>query len=600
MRSVRDFLRTLWDLIWSLVRNVLVIPVSTGTLNLRSQPPMIAGITWVVAAIIGVLIAGIIAANPLRELTDFIAVVDETGNSVVPAFMIPLMLFLLAIAIALVLAGSQRLRLWLRVMLLIACSAILAFLVSSSITVQASGAAVVIPWTALGLIIGYSFVIWTGRTNAAIDVGILLILVTIVTLFSYRSFVAGIAVIETRFDLVTTTTLLVTLVSLAMPLAFVSGINATRLGVSIAEQAGAFIGRRVPVLVASIILVGVIIWQVVAIMPNLLNRWSALGPVDSLGAFAGGVLIILACIALWQIAHYRADRRELVEEDTSQIAADVTLPIAYTLLAPILLSNLAALTGVTVALGRSEQAQAFVLALVDALASNTAILIARVVLLIGLVFFAVRMMRRGRPRTAAVLLIDAFFIALIIYGPGLTTALRLNWSVVDLGNIGLVIGVVLFTMWAVRRSLTPDRLVVLYSIVLLSALIRQADYFALPIGFLIGASAIALLIVGLIWGFLTDGGAAHEDTPYYPRQGKILLFLGNFLFGIAIVAWAAIAKQVALAAQLADTTALAVASVGSAYVIINVLDTTRSWRRGRQALVTATPPSAPVPGSQGA
>ncbi len=560
----------MWDFVGAMVMNVLVTPVRSGTLALRTHPASIVGITWVVTAIVGILIVTIMAANPLREMSDFIAVVDSAGNSVVPAFLVPAMLLLLALSSALVLAGSQRLRLSLRIAILVAVTAILANLIASSMTVNSEGSGAWIPWVALATIAGYSFAIWTQRTNAAIDFLVLLVLALIVAVSAYRGFIAGTEVIETRFDLITTSTLLVTLTSLALPIAFTSGLSATQLGVSIATQATEFVSRRVSARVASLILVVAIVWQVMAITPGLMQRWGELGLARSLGAVMGALLVIGLAVLCWRFAH-RAGGVS-TEPDAATIAVAVAVPIAYTIMAPVLISNVLALIGATVALGRSAEMQSTVVVLVEATGSDTAIVLARMAVVVGLCVTALITRRRGQVRLTAVLLIDALMITLIVFLRGPMLALGLDWSVAELGNIGLLIGIVTLMVWGARRALSPHRLTILFTIVLLSALLRQADYFAVPVGFLIGASAMALLIVGLVWGFLTDGGATHEDTARSPRDGKLLLFLGTFLFGIAIVAWAAIGKQVYLAAQLSSTTAFAVATIGSAYVLITILD----------------------------
>ena len=571
MTSLRNAATAIWRFIWTLIHDVIVVPVRTGTLALGAHPPAIAAITWVVTGLIALLIAGIVAANPLRQLTDFIAVVDETGNSIVPAFLVPFMLFL-AFALTLVLAGSQRCRLWLRILLLVTCSAILANLISSAMTVSATGPTVWVSWVALGLVVAYSFVIWTGRTRAAVDLFVLLGLILVISVLSYRGFVAGIAAITTRFDLITTTTLLVTLTSLAIPLAFVSGLSATALGVSIARGAGTYVARRAPVRIAVALLIIVILWQVIVIIPGLTERWALLGPVDAIGASIGGLALVGACWLIWRLTHRDRGAEPRSERSAVVIATAVALPIAYTLMSPILLSNVLALIGSSIVLSWSTNLQALVLVLVQILASDVVIALARFIMLIGLVVVGIVMARRGRPRLSAILLIDALIFTCILFGGGLLSALHLNWSVAEVGNVGLVIGIVLLIHWAVTRQLNADRLVVLFLVVLLAGLIRQADYFAIPIGFLIGASALALLVIGLVWGYLTDGGETHEDTPHYPRDGKLLLFLGNFLFGIAIVTWAAIGKQVSLSAQLSGTTALAVSTVGTAFIIITVLE----------------------------
>lgn len=575
MHSLLTATRTLWQFVTTIVGFAVVSQVRHGTLNLRQHPGSIAGITWVVAAVIGLLVACIAAANPLRESTALIAVVDETGNSIVPAFLVPAILFLLALAIALVLAGSQRIRGWLRPILLIAGLAILASLITTSATVTATMGASKpwTSWTLLVVIIFYSLLMWTGRTRASTDFFALLGLCLAIAVLSYRGFVAGMSVVDTRFDLLAAKTLMITLNTLAMPLAIVSGLNATKLGASILEQAGDFVARRTPVAIASLILSAVIVWQIVTAAPRLVQRWSALGLAGTAGAVAGGIVLLGMCLLVWRFAHRCSDSRGAAEGDASNIASAVAKPIAYGLMAPLLISNVLGLVGVV--LTGSAGAQSVALGLVRAFGSEAAVTVARAAVIIGLAAAGLRMVMQGRSRTAALVLIDALLLAVVLFAVPLMQAARLSWSVAGLGDIGLVVGTVLFCWWTVRRTVTAQRLVLLYTLILLSALIRRADYFNVPFGFLIGSSAIAVLIVGLVWGFLTDGGDAHESGPNSPRDGKLLLFLGSFLFSLAVAGWAVIGRQVDLAEELTKSSELGVLTLGTSYLIVRILDSTR-------------------------
>lgn len=573
IRAVRSFIALM-------VRDVIVVPVRDGTLQLRNHPPVIAGVTWVVTGVIGILIAGIVFANPLRRSSEMTGMVDESGASIVPKFLVPAILFVLALAIALVLAGSQRMRLWLRILLFLVCTGILGDLISSSTVVGASSAWII--WTVFAVLVAYCMLIWTRRTQLATDFFILLALTMLITVLSYRRFVDGNALMDAPFDLVTTATLIITLTSLAMPAAFMSGLSATKLGVSLGVAAGAFAARRISVRVASLILVGIIAYQIIAVTPAFIERWKVLGPLPAVGSTAGGFGFISVCLLAWWLAHRVSGGWSVLERDVADIASAAALPIAYVLMAPLLISNVIALFGATVTLGGSADAQSRVIAAVQAFGSETAASAARVVVTVVLVATGGWMMVRRRPRAAAILLIDAIFFAAVLFAVSPMRAAHLSWSVGDLGDVGLIVGTVLFAFWSSRRTLTPDRLVLVYIIVLLSALIRRADYFDLPFGFLLGGSTIALLLIGLVWGFLTGGGGVHEDKPHYPRDGRLLLFLGTFLFSIAMLAWSTVGKQVELARELSAESALGLVTLGSAYVLVCVLDSAHSWRRANQ------------------
>lgn len=585
MHSLRIAARTLRAFVTTIVGFAVVSPVRNGTLRLRDHPPAIAGITWVVAGVIGVLVGGIVAANPLRESAHLIAVVGESGSSIVPEFLVPAFLFLLAVSIALVLAGSQRLHWWvLRPLLLITCTAILGSLIATSATVSATmgTSSSWTGWVALAAVVAYSLLIWSGRTSASTDFFVLLALCLFIALASYRGFITGMALADNRFDLAATMTLLFALNTLATPLAFASGLNATKLGASITERAGDFIAKRTPVRVAALILAAIIAWQIIGVAPRLADRWSRYGPGDLVGAASGSSLLLGLCALMWWLAHRDSGRQAVVEKDASEIASTVAQPIAYGLAAPLLINNVLGL--VATLLGRWPGPQGALLRSMPALASDTAAGIARGVVIVCVVAAAVRMVGSGRPRTAVILLIDAVMLAVVFFAVPLLRAAHLSWSAASLGDVGLAVGIALFGWWGAHRSITVGRLVVLYTLILLSALIRRADYFGVPFGFLLGASATTVLIVGLVWGLLTDGGEAHEGTRGAPRDGKLLLFLGSFLYGLAIAGWAVIGKQVDLAEQLTKSTELGVLTLGTGYIVVRILDSALDGRRPETAL----------------
>lgn len=563
-----------------MVRDVIVAPVRDGTFNLRDHSPVAAGVAWVISGLVGILTGGIVFANTLRRHVQLTAVVDASGANIVPTFLVPAILFVLAVAIALVLAGSQRMRLWLRLLLFLACTGILGDLIASSAVTGGSPASIM--WVAFSALVAYCLLIWTGRTQLGTDFFILLALTLIITALSYRAFVAGNASMDAHFDLLTVSTLIITLTSLAMPTAFMSGLSAAKLGVSIAAAAGAFAARRTTRMAASLILTAVIAHQLVVVTPELVGRWTVLGPLDAIGSTAGAAVILIVCLFAWWLAHRVSGQWTVVEKGVSDIASAVALPLAYGLMAPVLISNAIGLFGSALTLGGSAVAQSRVVALVQAFGSETAVSLARIAVIIGLVAAGAWMIVRRRPRAAAILWIDAVLLFAVLFAVSPMRAAHVDWSVADLGDIGLVVGAVLFAGWAWRRTITPDRLVLVYLIVLSSALVRRADYFDLPFGFLIGGSAIALLLIGLVWGFLTGGGGTHQDSPHYPRDAKLLLFLGTFLFSLAMLAWSTVGKQIELARELSGKSGLGLLTLGTGYVLVYVFDSAHSWRRANR------------------
>jgi hypothetical protein len=144
------------------------------------------------------------------------------------------------------------------------------------------------------------------------------------------------------------------------------------------------------------------------------------------------------------------------------------------------------------------------------------------------------------------------------------------WSPEDFGDLGVLAAIVLSVWWLANRRWTPDRAGRLLLLVLMSALVRQAAILEVPLGLLLSASATALLIFGLSWGFLTGGSAVHEDSEHAHRDRRLLLFLGQSLYAIAIVAWAVIGKEIDALGTLSEVTALAVLTLGTSLILLTV------------------------------
>jgi len=96
---------------------------------------------------------------------------------------------------------------------------------------------------------------------------------------------------------------------------------------------------------------------------------------------------------------------------------------------------------------------------------------------------------------------------------------------------------------AVRRALDARRLALLTVALLLSAAAAWRDVLADPLSVLIGSGGIALVLFGFIWGFVTDADITHHESAAYPRPSRVLLFLANAVFGVTVLAFGTLARD---------------------------------------------------------
>lgn len=563
MSETQTFVRQGADFFRDLVRVVLVQPVRRGTLDVAGHSRGVAGIACAVAILYAMTVGSILVANPLRAASELESSVDEAGNLIVPTFLIPAVLCLLGVSFALLLSGSQRAPWWRRILYLIAVEGILGSATAISV---GFGERSWLTWVCCGLMaltLLYTIVVWLGRTPAATDAFVFLILCSGVLLTAYRTIVAQTLMGASNGSLVTVSLLLTFVGTLALPIAFLSGVNATAFGVSIISWAGDELGKRSAVIVGGAVVTIVLAWQWLSVVRGLLGapfQW-----IEALAGLLAALVVVTASAGVWWLAHRsaRAESASLVEVAAAGVG--VALPVAYGLASAAMIGSFLGLIAVPLNSLVSAEALEPVFGLTDIVGSNVFVTSTRVAVVIGLLVAAILLVRRGRHLLAGVAGVDAVVLASYFWLGRLLGGWL--WTPSSIGNVGLIAATALLVAWALRRRLDPDRVGILLLMALLSALVRKADFFALPIGFLIGASATALLIVGLVWGFLTDGGDAHADARAFPKDRRLLVVLGTFLFGITIVAWAVIGKDVATSLVLSADAALGVQTIGSALII---------------------------------
>jgi len=125
------------------------------------------------------------------------------------------------------------------------------------------------------------------------------------------------------------------------------------------------------------------------------------------------------------------------------------------------------------------------------------------------------------------------------------------WWVMALCAIGV--------MWLVRRVMTAARVNRLLFLLTITWLLRQTDFIENPfnpVAGLAGFTGAGFLAFVLLWDALTAGSWANEDTPALPRVGRIFLYLGYVLFTVALVHWALSTRDLEALERFTGGTAL--------------------------------------------
>lgn len=570
-RRIALYLADLW-------RVVFVNPVRYGTLALGPHSAGIAGVAWAVTVIYAVTVGSILLANPLRSVSSLQSQIDVTSNLVIPTFLVPAVLCLIGIAFGLLLAGSQRAPWWWRVLYLVVVGAVL---VSIAVIAAGLGSGGILSWVSAALLLvtlAYVIGMWIRRTRPAVDVVVLVTLCCLVMLVSYRSLVTQ-AILGTEGEqLVVTAGLILRQVStLALPVAFLSGISAAALGISFVSWGSEELGRRatVPVTLAiaavALLVQWILVVRGIAVEPDQM--------VTRLTQLVSALLLVALCWCAWWWSHRGYGERDVSPVRVAETAVVVAVPVSYAVTAAAFIAALLSTLTIALQLLAPGSIVQVVQVMLDGAGSTEFTQAVRAAVVVGLVIAAVIFVRMGRHLMGAI----AATYALVLGSVFLTfIPAEWSWTPSAVGDVGLVTASGLVIRWSVTRGWSRGRAGFVLTLTLLAALVRQADFFAVPLGFLIGASATAVLIVGLVWGYLTDGGEAHENSPRYPGDRQLLVVLGTFLFGATIVAWAVLGKIVATALVLSDVAALAVTTLGTGLIIVVIFESIPLARSPRQ------------------
>jgi hypothetical protein len=304
-----------------------------------------------------------------------------------------------------------------------------------------------------------------------------------------------------------------------------------------------------------------------------------------------GIVAVVASL-WWVLARIRRSASARVDEVVDRLDT-VTLPVAAALsiaLAPLVILLLAA--QIITAWGGGGTVVESLFGATDVLGSSTTLVIVRTLVGVTLVVIAVIGARRGVRAVPELLATIGLFVLLSVMP--LVVDGAPGWSSAALAGVITVGTVVLAAGLAVRRTLTARRLALLTVALLLSAAAAWRDVLADPVSLVIGAGGVALALFGFVWGFITDADVTHGESTAYPRASRVMLFLANAVFGITVLAFGTLARDLGAAidldafAQFGDElfgTALILAAVAAVWSSVAGIDTADSRREASSVAV---------------
>lgn len=585
-------------------RGLVAEPIARGRLRDTGWPPGLRPIVVVgiVAFCLAVLI--ILAAPLIRAASPLSVSVGEIVLSL-PRLMLPTIFWLIIVSIALMQTAALHTRRRTTVVLTTVAALVLLFIGSLDFGIDDAGGMAVTAGKVASVLAVIALVVLAivrrSRSFAWWEFPLVLaIMGGAVTVALGRS-AAQSAPFGIDFGPPTASLVTSTIGLLAVPAALAAGVAVAEFAIGAATSTVSAVQRplgraregdpperpagrpSVPVVLIVVFLL-VAVWRIVELVAGLvLGTGSVLELVDlplSIG------IIAAVAVLWWMLARVRRGGTASIDEVMGRLD-DIGLPVAAALtitLAPVVLLLLSA--QVLVAWGLDSDALAGLFAAAAVLRSTTVLAVVRLIVGVALIVLAIRAARRGQ-RGAPELLAAIAVMALLSTLPTLVEA-PITWSSEGIAVTIALASIVLALVLGLQRRLDARGLALLTVALLLSAAAAWRDVLADPLSVLIGASGIALVLFGFVWGFVTDADATHASSAAYPRASRVLLFLANAVFGVTVLAFGSLARDLSVGIDLDAFAQFGDELLGTALILSAVLAV---W-----AGATARPSAAPMPG----
>ncbi len=157
---------------------------------------------------------------------------------------------------------------------------------------------------------------------------------------------------------------------------------------------------------------------------------------------------------------------------------------------------------------------------------------------------------------------------LMDYGRPLA-AYRFEYTHIDFVMLGVLFVFVLG--WLFTNQLSRVRMLHVFAITVLMALLNQTDFLDNPFSPLFGFAGTAFFVFGTFWNVIDLAGLfVNKDTPGLPRDSRALLYVGYALLAVAVSHWFIASHNLIYQQYQSDFTYLAFIEMGYplAYTVI--------------------------------
>lgn len=479
--------------------------------------------------------AGALAFNDVWR-AEFPLVPMLTGvpgrGSLLPIALIPATLFLLSVAWSFMLAGALRARRSIRI------GALLLYMVLA------------VSWTGInnptiglfGFLLGWGvllavpifFVIsrWT-RSQPALEFSVLLLLVSATFAFTQLQAVGSWRESGTPIVFASINSTVLALSILTVPLLLFVGMDVAESAYRASGWVSGIAASRLPRRVLAAVLLGAFAWRLFEVGAETIAGSGA--PAAYAGAL--GIPLIVGLV-WWVVTRYEAGESSITVERTGEVAKKAALPLILAYLGVVGLSIALLFTAevLGVTFGATSGGADRALKLGDQVLSRFSLWLVVVdALAVVAAYWVLR--RGGRVLALYLGILGAGHFWIQVTDPGRFLEF-LGWTGPEPVDFWwVVVFAITGLIWLLGGHLTPERMQGLLFVLVITALLRQAELIADPFSPFFGLAGAGIIALGIIWDSLTAGSWTNRDSAGLPRPSRIFLYLGYVLFSVAVINW---------------------------------------------------------------
>lgn len=580
--DIRQAPRTLRAFVVDGVREMFIDPFRSGRPRLDGRPPGLRAVIVLGIVSCAVCLTIIAFGGPLRAALDLSATPGGTNTLSLPRGLLWLVVALVVIGFSLLQAGALHAPVWLRSIVLVV--GVLALVFVSTAAMNPDGG--ISPSMALGMTGGVLLVVlqalrWRAEPRWW-EFVVVLGIVTVVFVVAY----GGARSDAVSFGLDTmpgfTSLVFFLLGQLAIPMSIAAGIGAAEVGVATSTWTTTFAGARL-----SFLAVGGLALLLGIIRSRDALHTALVDPDGVGGAWhqpIGAVLVAGLVVLVWWALDRLADRHDAGSSGIEHIVADaqsVALPVAVGLSVTAIPAVILRLSSqVLFAIDREGSLPVHLDDWADRVSSETTLLVTRVVVGLVCIAVAVHTAVRGRRGQAELLgVIGLLIVVSYATQAGAILEVLSGWDrALDLVGMAVIVALVLLRVR--RRTITPGFLGSVLLLLMLTVLLTQRDFVSDPLSVVLGFAGIGFLLFGYVWTFLTGAESANADSPRFPRDSRMMLFTALNLFGVTVLAWAALTRSTSFGTDLGPFATLGDQVIGVPLIVTGFVALVAASTRG--------------------